>query len=71
MPYDDFQSFLSVFTQISPAVDTFGWKIFVANQPVPRQPPPARAGPHTDESKGTHFGGAAGNSSVKLNLTLK
>lgn len=33
IPYDDFQSFLSVFTQISPTVETFGWNIFVANQP--------------------------------------
>ena len=33
MPYDACQSFLSVFTQMSPAEDTFGWKIFVANQP--------------------------------------
>ena len=34
MPYVDFQSFFSVLTQISPADDTFGWNIFVANQPV-------------------------------------
>ena len=34
MPYVDFQSFFSVFTQISPVDDTFGWNIFVANQPV-------------------------------------
>ena len=28
-----FQSFFSVLTQISPAFETFGWKILVANQP--------------------------------------
>jgi hypothetical protein len=33
MPYDDFQSFLRVLTQISPAPETFGWKIFVMNRP--------------------------------------
>lgn len=33
IPYVDFQSFLSVLTQISPAVETLGWKILVANQP--------------------------------------
>jgi hypothetical protein len=32
MPYDDCQSFFNVFTQISPAEETFGWKILVANQ---------------------------------------
>jgi hypothetical protein len=35
MPYDDCQSFFNVFTQISPAEETFGWKILVANQPMP------------------------------------
>ena len=34
MPYDDFQSLLSVLTEISPALETFGWNIFAANQPV-------------------------------------
>jgi hypothetical protein len=34
MPYVDFQSFFSVLTQISPELDTFGWKILVANQPA-------------------------------------
>jgi len=34
MPYVDFQSFLSVFTQISPELETLGWNIFVANQPA-------------------------------------
>lgn len=29
MPKSGFQSFFSVFTQISPLVETFGWKIFV------------------------------------------
>lgn len=33
IPYVDFQSFFSVLTQISPVAPTFGWKIFVANQP--------------------------------------
>lgn len=36
MPYDDFQSFLRVLTQISPAPETFGWKIFVMNRPERR-----------------------------------
>jgi len=34
MPYEDCQSFFNVLTQISPAFDTLGWKIFVANQPT-------------------------------------
>jgi len=34
IPYDDCQSFFSVFTQISPAEETFGWKILVVNQPT-------------------------------------
>ena len=34
MPYDDFQSFLRVLTQISPALETFGWNILVVNQPI-------------------------------------
>lgn len=33
IPKDDCQSFFKVLTQISPADDTFGWKILVANQP--------------------------------------
>lgn len=33
MPKDDCQSFFKVLTQISPAEETFGWKILVANQP--------------------------------------
>lgn len=36
MPYDDFQSFLRVLTQISPVLETLGWNILVANQPVSR-----------------------------------
>ena len=69
MPYDACQSFLSVFTQMSPAEDTFGWKIFVANQP-------GRSWASVEwwnweEHAHAHLGGAAGNSSVNLNLTLK
>jgi hypothetical protein len=67
MPYEGFQSFFNVLTQISPEPETFGWNIFVANQPVQRcqrlATPCARGN--------VHFGGAAGNSSVNLNLTRK
>lgn len=34
MPRSSFQSFLRVFTQISPVLDTLGWKILVINRPV-------------------------------------
>lgn len=34
MPWLGFQSFFNVLTQISPAADTFGWKILVKNTPV-------------------------------------
>ena len=33
MPYSGFQSFLRVFTQISPLFDTLGWNIFVIKKP--------------------------------------
>ena len=73
MPYDACQSFLSVFTQMSPAEDTFGWKIFVANQPNHRSTCEHMEAPAAENAGRAyvHFGGAAGNSSVKLNLTLK
>ena len=69
MPKDDCQSFFKVLTQISPVEETFGWKILVANQPkVENQP---RVAAWEVEERNQHFGGAAGNSLVKLNLTLK
>lgn len=34
MPYVDFQSFFNVLTHISPLVETFGWNILVASQPI-------------------------------------
>ena len=34
MPRLDCQSFLSVLTQISPAFEMFGWKIFVKKKPL-------------------------------------
>ena len=70
IPYVDFQSFLSVLTQISPAVETLGWKILVANQPDDARPFIKGMYAYNDRIN-AHFGGAAGNSSVKLNLTLK
>lgn len=69
MPKDDCQSFFKVLTQISPAEETFGWKIFVANQPEMEMS--ASRARMEDEGSDRHFGGAAGNSLVKLNLTLK
>ncbi len=33
IPYSSFQSFFSVFTQISPVLETLGWNIFVMNFP--------------------------------------
>ena len=39
MPKDDCQSFFKVLTQISPAEETFGWKILVANQPMVENQP--------------------------------
>ena len=34
IPKSGFQSFLRVLTQISPVLDTFGWKIFVKKKPL-------------------------------------
>ena len=34
MPKSLFQSFLSVFTQMSPVLEMFGWKIFVRKKPL-------------------------------------
>ena len=69
MPYEDFQSFFSVFTQISPAVETLGWNIFVASQPISIIVEKLKACSHKDRHG--HFGGAAGNSLVNLNFTVK
>jgi len=69
MPKDDCQSFFKVLTQISPAEETFGWKILVANQPVVENQPRVPVWEVDEGDK--HFGGVAGNSLVKLNFTLK
>jgi len=68
IPYVAFQSFFSVFTQISPALETLGWKILVNIEPgsFVRQPDA-----NDKTQRNVHFGGAAGNSSVNLNLTRK
>lgn len=67
MPYVDFQSFFSVLTQISPDEDTLGWKILVAIQPEKY----ISFSFNVYVEGYSHFGGEAGNSDVKLNLTRK
>ena len=36
-PMSDFQSRFSTFTQISPGLETLGWKIFVRKKPAHRK----------------------------------
>ena len=66
MPKDHCQPF---FTQISPPEETLRWKILVANQPRAEYQP--RVLGWKVDKRDQHFGGAAGNLLVNLDLTLK